>query len=275
VLKRAAILLVAAGSAAMAAGAPAPGCGLVPGWTQQGAVRSYTADNLFEYMDGNAEGYLLYGFVNMRGVTCEKAGATFVVDVSEYIDRDSAYGMWTANRDARQAFTTVGAGGQILPRRLTFVKGVYYVEIAAAPEGDHSAALRQWATALEKTVEGSTEPPAALKWFPEGRRQSLRLVPESVLGIRALKRGYFGQYEYGKAFVVVEESVESAAAVMGKLKARFAESSAVTIGDEAFQKTDQYLGKLCFFRKGKYIGGWANVEGDAVALAGALVKALP
>ena len=31
---------------------------------------AYDADNLFEYMDGNSEGYLLYGFQNMHGVTC-------------------------------------------------------------------------------------------------------------------------------------------------------------------------------------------------------------
>ena len=46
----------------------------MPGWTQQGAARSYIADNLFEYMDGNAEGYLLYGFQTMHGVTCEQGG---------------------------------------------------------------------------------------------------------------------------------------------------------------------------------------------------------
>jgi hypothetical protein len=272
VLKGAALVLAAA-SAAMAAG---PVCTLVPGWTQQGAARSYTADNLFEYMDGNAEGYLIYGFVNMQGVTCEKGGATFVVDVSEFSDRDSAYGMWTANRDARQASAKIGAGGQILPRRLTFVKGIYYVEIAAAPEGDHSPALREWSAALEKTIQGSTEAPAALSWFPAEKRQTLRLVPESVLGIRALKRGYFGQYEYGKAFVVIEETPESAAAVMAKVKARFAGASAAAIGDEAFSAEDQYLGRLCFFRRGRMVGGWANVAAgsDAVGLARSLAGAL-
>lgn len=275
-LKRAALMLTAAASAAMAAGAPAPGCAMVPGWTQQGAARSYTADNLFEYMDGNSEGYLLYGFQNMRGVTCRKGDATFVVDISEFADTDSAYGMWTANRDSRQPSTKIGAGGQILPRRLTFVKGIYYAEIAAEPEGNHSAALREWATALEKAIEGSTEPPAALNWFPTEKRQSLRLVPESVLGIRALKRGYFGQYEYGKAFVVLEATPESAAAALQKVKARFAETAPAQVADEAFTRDDQYLGKLCFFRKGRYIGGYANVAAgsDPVALAKALAAAL-
>ena len=146
--------------------------------------------------------------------------------------------------------TKIGAAGQIAPRRALFVKGKYYLEIAANPEGDHSAALREWTAALEKIVEGSVDPPAALSWFPKEKQQSLRLVPESVLGIRALKRGYLGQYEFGKAFVVLEDSPESAAAVMQKLKTRFADATPAQIGDEALQVTDRYLGRVCMFRKG-------------------------
>ena len=225
-------------------------------------------------MDGNSEGYLLYGFRTMQGVTCENGGVTFVVDVSDFGYTDSSYGMYTANRDPRQPMAKLGAGGQIVPRRLIFVKGQYYLEIAANPEGDHSAALQQWASALEKIVDGSTQPPAALGWFPAEKQQSLRLVPESVLGIRLLKRGYVGQYDYGKAFVVKEESAATAGALIGKLKERFGETAAVSIGDEAFTVTDQYLGRICIFRKGSFVGGYANVaEGqDAKALAAALAE---
>ena len=53
--------------------AAAPGCDLVPGWTQSGPARSYTPDNLFEYMDGNTEGYILSNFQEMHGVTCKKS----------------------------------------------------------------------------------------------------------------------------------------------------------------------------------------------------------
>ena len=270
-MRAAAGLLLLFGAASWAE-PPAPVCSAVPGWAPRGAARSYLAENLFEYMDGNAEGYLIYGFQSMRGVTCIKDGVTFVIDISDMGEDDSAYGMFTANRDPRQPATAIGAGGQIVPRRAIFARGQYYVEIAANPEGDHTAGLKQWTAVLEALVPGSTSPPAALNWFPVEKRQSIRLVPESVLGIRALSRGYAAQYEYGKAFAVTEATPESAAAVMNKLRARYADASDAKVGDEAFQATDQYLGRLCFFRKGRYLGGWANVaEGqDPVALAAAL-----
>jgi hypothetical protein len=259
-------------TAALAAAAPV--CTLVPGWAQHGTARTYQAENLFEYMDGNAEGYLIYGFVSMQGVNCEKDGISLVVDVSDFGDADSAYGMFSANRDPRRPLAQVGAGAQITDRRAIVVKGQYYLEIAANPEGDHTALLQQWSNALAKTVEGSTTPPAALSWFPSDKQQSLRLVPESVLGIRLLKRGYMAQYDFAKAFVVKDDA---AAELFQKLKARYTETAPAAIADEAFQANDRYLGRLCFFRKGRYIAGYANVaeSADPVALSAALAARLP
>jgi len=256
------------------AGAAGPSCSAVAGWTQKGDARTFGADNLFEYMDGNAEGYLIYGFQNMRGVTCQNEGVTLVIDLSDFGDSDSSFGMFSANRDPRQPVARMGMSAQIVPRRALLVKGKYYLEIAADPEGDYTALLQQWTASLEKTIEGATEPPAAMSWFPPAQQQSLRLVPESVLGIRILKRGYAAQYDFGKAFVVTDNA---APALMEKLRARFGETSAAKVADEAFEVNDRYLGRLCFFRKGKYIGGYANVaEGqDPVALAKALAARLP
>ncbi len=257
---------------APAADAPAPTCALVPGWSQSGPARSYEAANLFEYMDGNAEGYLIYGFRNMVGVSCHQAEISFVIDVSDMGDADSAYGLFSGNRDPSQPVSPIGVSAQVTPRRAMFVKGKYYVEIAANPEGDHTAALRTWLAALDRVVPGSTALPEALAWFPAEGRQSLRLVPESVLGLRLLKRGYVAQYDFGKAFVAYEASPESAAAVMQKLRTRFDPVTAATLADEAFAATDHYLGRLFVFRKGRFVCGYSTKSEtqDPAALAAAL-----
>jgi hypothetical protein len=266
---RFAALFLAVSALAFAA---APSCNLVPGWTQNGPARTFAPDNLFEYMDGNAEGYVMYGFVQMQGVTCQKGQVSFVIDISDFGDVDSAFGMYSANRDLRQPQLKIGTEGQVSTRRAIFTKGKYYAEIATSPEGDYTADLKQWTAALEKTLDGASEPPAALRWFPAEKQQSLRLVPTSVLGLRLLKRGYVGIYDYGKVFVVLEESPASATAVMQKLRARFGETTSVQIEDEAFVATDKYLGRLCVSRKGRFILGYTNVsEGmDPAALAKSL-----
>jgi hypothetical protein len=49
------------------------------------------------------------------------------------------------------------------------------------------------------------------------------------------------------------------------------------VADESFQAADQYLGNVCVFRKGRYVGGYGNIAGgeDGAALAAALAKRLP
>lgn len=234
-------------------------CHLVPGWEQSGAKREYTADNLYEYMDGNAESYLLYGFVRMQGISCTSGDKKLVIDVSEMEDSDLAYGMFASNRDPNQSVVNIAMGGQVQPRRASFAKGKFYVEIAASPDGDHTAALQAFVTKMEALLEGRSTPPEALNWFPKEGLTSVRLVPESVLGLRQLKRGYVAKYEQGQAFIVLEASPESAAEVFKKVQGRFPDASPVKVGDEAFQAKTQYLEGICIFRKGRYLAGYANL----------------
>jgi hypothetical protein len=264
----------AAAAALLCWGQPAPDCQLVPGWSQKGPARTFIGEDLFEYMDGNSEGYLIYGFRNMKGVTCAKDGVEFILDVSEMADPDAAYGIFSATRNPGQPVVPIGTAAEIQPRRAVMVKDRYYVEIAVNQEGDHAPALKAFMTAMEARIPGSTALPATLSWFPAEARKSLRLIPESVLGIRLLRRGYVGEYDFGKAFLVKETSPDAAAAVMEKLRARFGATRPAQVADEGFHYEEKYLGRMCVFRKGAYVGGWANVaEGrDPLELAGALAS---
>ena len=104
-----------------------------------------------------------------------------------------------------------------------------------------------------------------------------KLVPESVLGLRELKRGYVAKYKQGQAFIVQEESPEAAAAVMKSLRARFAGATAIDAGDEGFKATAKYLDGICIFRKGKTIAGYANLTDsqEASLLAAKLAPRIP
>ncbi len=260
------------------AGAQTPDCSGVPGWRQEGPIREYGPDNLFDYMDGNAEGYLLYRFVNMKGVTCKNGDDTILIDFHEMADPEYAYGLFCTNRDVRLPNEPIGMGGQVLPRRAVFAKGKYYIELAASPDKDHSAALRAFVTTIDRRIEGRSVPPDAVAWFPKDKLtpNSVRLIPESVLGLRILKHGYVGQYEFGKGFLVPEESAETATQVMAKFRERIGQTLPAKIADDAFTGTDKYLDGLCVFRKGRYIGGFANLKGgrDASADAAALAASV-
>jgi len=267
--------------AAAAEAVPAPTCSLVPGWTQQGPARSYDRETLFDYMDGNSEGYLAYGFARMLGVTCVNAASDqLVIDLSLMADADRAWGFFTSNRDTASPVEAIGSAGQVLARRATFAKGSVYAEIAASPDKDHRAALASFVAALERGLPGESRVPRAIQWFPEQGLQpgSIRLVPQSVLGLRLLASGWVAQYAVGRAFVSPQASPESAASTLAKLRARFSDVEPLAgIGDEAFSARDAYLGELVVFRKGASVAGVANVAAgqDARPLANALANRLP
>ena len=257
-----------------------PDCGIAAGWQQSGPRRSYVGENLYDYMNGNSEGYLIYGFRKMTGVTCKSDQSTILIDVSDMGDPEDAFAIFSANRDVKSPVETIGMGAQILPRKAIVAKGPYYIEIAAEAEGDHRDMLRQMATALARQVEGRSTPPDALQWFPCDRMHPgyPRLIPQSVLGIRVLKRGYVAQYEDGsKAFVVADSSPKAAAATLDKLKERLADPADVKVGDSAFIGTDKYLRKMMIFRKGRYVAGYATVpdDADAAGLATSLAERIP
>lgn len=255
-----------------------PDCTIAPGFSQQGKPYEYDTETLYDYINGNSEGYFLYGFKKMRGMNCAGGGLKLVIDISEFQSPELAYGMFTGNADPRLPREAIGAAGQVAPSKATFAKGVYYGEVSIEPQGDHTALLRKAALELAARLEGSTETPAAIGWFPKQGLQPgfPRLVPQSVLGLKMLSRGYVAQYEDAKAFVVTEASVDAAKALFARLKERFPPVGPAQVGEESYTGDERLLGRLCFFRKGARVGGFVNVKaGDPAARAAALAMALP
>jgi hypothetical protein len=255
-------------------------CKFAPGWEQSGSRRQYTANNLFEYKDGGAEGYLIFGFAHMQGIDCKLGGDTLSIDVSEMGDADLAYGMFAANLDPSLPTAKIGMGGQIQRQSALFAKGKYFVElvdVAASADSDRTAEMKAFAAGIEQRIEGRSTAPEALQWFSQENLASTRMVPESVLGLRELKRGYVASYKQGQAFIVMEASPESAAEVMKKLRGRFNGASSAQVGDEAFQAKTQYLGGICIFRKGRTLAGFANLPEPqgAVSQAAQLAARIP
>ena len=255
-------------------------CQLAPGWTQSEPIHQYTADNLYDYKDGGAEGYLIYGFAGMKSLSCKSGDNTLTIDVSEMSDADAAYGIFATNRDPRLPIAKIGMGGQVQPQSASFAKGKYYVEIVVSADDTniiHTAELQALVNKMARRIEGRETPPEALAWFPQEDLTSAGMVPESVLGLKQLKRGYVAKYKQGQAFIVLEDSPESAAEVMKELRERFDGAIDAKVGDEAFQAKAQYLDGICIFRKGKTIAGYANLPTaqEAAAQAVKLAARIP
>lgn len=271
------MLLLAAGSAEAQSYLD---CHFAPGWEQSGQKRQYLADNLYDYKDGAAEGYLIFGFSRMTGITCKSGQDTIDIDVSEMNDPEAAWGILAANLTPDQPIEKLGIAGQIGPQSALFAKGRYYVElvgVSAESQSNQAALLRMLTQKLLASLEGTENQPETLAWFPAGYKSPVRLIPQSVLGLKELKRGYVAKYAQGQAFIVQESSDEAAEKVFRILNQRFAGSKPATLGNESFRGSDQYLGALCVFRKGRILAGYTNSthEDEAIEQATRLSFRIP
>ena len=172
-------------------------------------------------------------------------------------DADAAYGMFATNRDPRLPIARIGMGGQVQPQSASFAKGKYYVEIvvnADDPNIVHTAELQALVNRMARRIEGRETPPEALAWFPQENLTSAGLVPESVLGLKELKRGYVAKYKQGQAFIVLEESPESAAAVLKELRARFDGASAQRLATRPSRPRRSIWTESASFARGGLLG---------------------
>ena len=216
----------------------------------------------------------------MSTIDCKSGANTLTIELSEMTDADAAYGLFAANLDPASPISQIGMGGQVQLQSATFAKGNFYVEIvevAADANADDSSMLRSMASTLEVRLPGRVTPPAQLRWFPPNHVAPVRMVPESVLGLRELKRGYVAKYQAGQAFIVLESTPESASLVLKALQLHFPGAVPTQVGDEAWMSNAPYLGGICIFRKGRALAGYADLPTaqEAATQAAKLATRIP
>ena len=171
-------------------------------------------------------------------------------------------------------------GAQLMPQSLLFAKGKYFVEIIetdGSTDSNQTAALQAFAAKIEPLLEGRSTPPEELAWFPPENQESAKLVPESVLGLKILKRGYVAKYaarpglHRRRAIArISSRSNEQTARALRRINSR-------KLADEAFEFKAPYLDGICVFRKGRIIAGYTNLPDPqtATAQAAKLLERIP
>lgn len=263
----------------------------VPGWTLKEEPRTYSPEDLYEYIDGNADLFVSYGFVRAAVgdyVARDTREGWVTVDVYDMGAPLHAFGVYRAERAEGVSPLGIGAEGYSSEGMLAFWQGRYYVKVLTI-DGDVADAARALA---EKTAAGICESPAMpaeLARLPaDGRiRDSERYVKTSALGHRFLGEVLSADYSLSEhtASLHVADLGDSRKASDALLKLREFEvgsSAAVEditdVGVEAFGTRDPYYGEMVVGQVGQYVAIAFSEEAgrDSLAeLAGTALSALP
>jgi hypothetical protein len=163
------------------------------GFERSSEVETYVGESLFEYINGGAEVYHQYGFVDVVTAYYTQDQTEIVVDVYRFEDSDNAYGLFSSLRPLDPTVVDYGIEGFTSGTTVDFVKGSYLVRLVGYDDSpETSAALLSMAREFDDLVPGKTTPPKMFALFPaDGRMEStLKIQAESFLGQKALTDVY-------------------------------------------------------------------------------------
>ncbi len=144
----------------------------VAGWVMTPDTAVYTPDNLYDLIDGAADVYLSYGFVDLHLADYRRSDGTEVrVEVYHHSTPANAFGIYSQERKPDYHFIPVGVQGYKDEGVLNFLAGPYYVKISTHATGPGAnQALAVIAQASAAHLRQDTAFPAPLRLFPPGGR---------------------------------------------------------------------------------------------------------
>jgi hypothetical protein len=253
----------------------------IPGFTSEWSVteqvKTYTKDNLFDYINGEAELYFPYGFEGLASAFYTKKGADpqigLVADIYKMGSLLDAFGVYSQYRKPDAEFVALGGEGYLNPSQLIFYQDRYFVQLAASGTSQLEPAVFQaCAQAISKALPGRGRQPGELDLIkiPALIPRTERYYPEGLLGYTFFRQGLIalaaqGEKKY-RVFVIIERSATAAEKIVDQY-ARYVKESGITPksttdpeGLILFTADPLHKG-LMLRQKGRFVVGVADLEG--------------
>lgn len=200
-------------AALLAAALPAPAApsdlaALFPdldGWRRDGKAATFTADTLFEHINGAAENFLACGFELLAVQDyAGPGGRTLSAEIYFHGTADNAFAIYSSERPLAGDYLELGGEGYAEEGVLNFISDAYYVKLIAFDlKPGEEGILRALAERIAAAIGGRNALPALLESFPAAGRlpRSERAIVSNFLGHAFLGRAYTVDYEkQGKRF---------------------------------------------------------------------------
>jgi hypothetical protein len=258
------LIIFAVARICRAAGENDPGFPGVEGWKLTVSPDVYTPENLWDLIDGAAESYLSYDFINLHLADYDKKdGIQIHVEIYRHNTPDDAFGIYSSERDPGYHFLDVGVQGYLDEGVLNFFSGPYYIKLYSTGSGDEvQSSLETLARAVSAHLGQDNRWPALLGAFPlQGKLANTdHFVRENFIGLDFLHTAFTDLYEGNyRLFVIRAKDHDD---LMGMVRAYLQftgqeiDPSTVT----SFVLKDRYNGNIPVVLKGSFMAG--IIDGD-------------
>lgn len=239
----------------------------VEGWTRKSEVRFFGPDDLFEYINGAAENYLIYDFQQV--LTTEYSHAQkeseAVVEIYRMRDPRSAFGIYASELNTDSEFLQIGSEGYLGGTALHFWSGPYYAKITVFQESDDlKESMKAFAQRLSEKMGSPEASLPEIAQFPAKDLipHSMRYLPKDILGQTYLTRGFQASYRKNggefKLIIATPGDSDTAKEALARYRQFIASSGKVSRdvtspGDGGFLGNDSFYGSMAALRSGNRI----------------------
>lgn len=240
----------------------------IPGFALTLEPTVYEPANLWMFIDGAAELFLTYGFVDLH-VAYYRAGQGVEVraEVYRHDAPENAFGMYSQERSKESRFVDLGLQGYLEEGIANFLSGSTYVKLSANQEGIQAQeALMTVAGAIDSALGNPGSWPQPIGMLPvTGKiRNSEQFIAESYLGYEFFRGAYVARYS-GKGspevFVIPSES-DSAASAMAIALERVNNLSRPS--ERVYSLRDAHQGDMTLVLQGRFLAGILRCEDDGM-----------
>lgn len=254
-----------------ASGVAVPKFPQIDSWTLDDNIKEYNASNLWDYIDGAADIYLLYDFINLRIGKYSNSDQQIYMEVYTHSSLDNAFGIYSAERSSNYNFQDIGTQGYYEPGVLVFFIDQYYVKLMAVNTREERTLLLDFADIFCETNQLDQIWPELLSAFPKTNRieNESRYINKSFLGYETLEGAfevsYKNQDENYQIFIMKKKNRDIARTNLNDYLKMIGIDTKL-IEKEIFTYEDPMNGPMMVGLKNNYIIGVYNYKNTEIVL---------
>ncbi len=238
----------------------------IKGWKLVQDYPVYYPENLWDYINGAADAYLSYLFVDLHiAEYVNPEGTTIKAEVYHHKAPEYAFGIYSIERVPEYDFQEYGTQGYAEESLVHFITRDYYVKVTTNASGDEIGKIVP--AIARKVAESLGDPgrmPKPLQLFPEKGKvvNSEKFIADNFLGHQFMERVFTADYRVGEEdfilFFMEKDSPEECEKMLEDYYAFTKQTVELIEGPHTI--TDRYNGTLYVIWDGNCIWGALNVE---------------
>ena len=245
----------------------------LPGYKLQTNYPVFIPDNLWDFINGAADTYLTYEFVDLHVAEYKKGRNVIKLEIYRHSNNTMAFGIYSTERSPSFRFMNLGAQGYNADGAINFFTGNYYVKIKTYSKKLKTLqATETLSFKVASMLRGETKMPALLSRFPsEGKKLNEEMfINESVLGHSFLNKAFKAPYEVGpdnfSIFIFQGNSIDESRKTVATYLASTGIDQ-VDYGDGKYVLSDGYNGTIFLAWKENSIVVISGLAKDQTAMA--------